>query len=316
MQLARRLFDSGVDNQGGAPESTGGAPASTGGAEIDVSTGGSTGEAFSWNDGWRDRLAAGSTDSAKELKQLERYESPEQIWRKARSLEQRMSAGELRSVKPKDASDAELAKWREENDIPADPTKYELQQPDGFKPPKEDDPFLNAFFKSAHGADFTQGQVNAAVGAFYGEVARAEEATAEAEAEAKQKTEDTLRAEWGTDYRANMNMANALLARAPEEIREGFSNGYLDDHTPIKASPAMMKWLVQMEREINPAATVVPSAGGDVGANIATEIDKYKKWMGDDNSPYRKGGEGKTAEEHQAYYRDLIEAKRKLDERK
>ncbi len=310
MHLPRRLFDSGVDGTGGG--STGG-PVSTGAA---ASTGdASTGDGFSWSDGWRERLAAGSTDADKELKQLSRYESPDQIWRKARELERRLSSGELRSVKPKDATEDDLKRWREENDIPSEPGKYQLALPEGRKPPKEDDPFLKAFFESAHSADFTQGQVNAAVGAFYNEVARAEEATEEAEAAARQKAEDTLRNEWGTDYRVNMNMAEALLARAPESIREQFANGYLADHTPIKASPDVYKWLVQMEREINPAATVVPGAGGNVGQSIATELDKYKTWMKSDSSPYWKGGEGKTADEHQARYRQLLEAAEKVKEK-
>jgi hypothetical protein len=86
-------------------------------------------------------------------------------------------------------------------------------------------------------------------------------------------TEDKLRQEWGADYRTNKAMAEALLARAPAGFRDRFMNGYLADHTPIKADPAeSWKWLVQMEREINPAATVVPGATGDLGKTIEAEL--------------------------------------------
>ncbi|TFH47951.1 MAG: hypothetical protein E4H01_07275 [Lysobacterales bacterium] len=299
MQLNRRLFDSAGEG------AAGGAPASTGGV-------GSTGGGFTWNDGWRSQLAAGSTDSGKELKQLERYESPEQIWRKARELERKMSAGELRSAKPEGGTDAEITKWRSENNVPAKPEEYEIHMAEGGIPPKDDDPFLQSFLKSAHAADYTQSQVNSAISSFYGEVAAQQTQIAEAEAEAAKRTDDQLHQEWGADYRVNKNMAEALLARAPEGFRDRFMNGYLDDHTPIKASPEAWKWLVQMEREVNAAATVLPGAGGDVGASIATELASLRKMMGNTNSEYWKGAD---AEKNQARYRQLIEAEEKVAKR-
>lgn len=305
MELARQLFDTagGYGSPGGLTST--GAAASTGASA-------STGNGFAWNDGWRDRLAAGSTDASKELKQLERYESPEQIWRKARELERKMSAGELRTAKPNSGTAEELTRWRSENGVPAKSEEYEIRVPEGGKPPKEDDPFLKAFLKDAHAADYTQGQVDSALASFYGEVSRQERAISEAEAEAEKRTEDTLRAEWGPDYRANKNMAAALLARAPEGFRDKFMNGYLDDHTPIKASGDAWKWLVQLEREINPAATVLPGAGGDVGQSVAAELVNMQKMMGNANSEYWKGP---NADKNQARYRDLVAAKQKLDAR-
>jgi hypothetical protein len=104
-------------------------------------------------------------------------------------------------------------------------------------------------------------------------------------------------------------MAEALLSRAPQGFRDRFMNGYLADHTPIRASAEAWKWLVQMEREINPAATVVPGASGDVGKTIEAEIIELKKLMGNENSKYWKGPE---AEKLQARYRELIAAQGKL----
>lgn len=301
--------------------STGAAPASTG---VPASTGalGSTGALAStgflastgigWGDDWRTRMAAGSTDMEKEIKQLERYESPEQVWRKARELERKLSSGELRSQLPKDARPEEIARWRQENGIPAKPEEYKINLPAGKQAPKEDDPFLKGFLKSAHEANYTQAQVDSAIASFYSEVDRQMDAISEAEKKAEAATEDKLRQEWGADYRTNKAMAEALLARAPAGFRDRFMNGYLADHTPIRASPEAWKWLVQMEREINPAATVLPGAGGDVGKSIATELTDLRKLMSDPNSKYWKGPE---AESLQARYRQLLDAEGRLKEK-
>ena len=104
-------------------------------------------------------------------------------------------------------------------------------------------------------------------------------------------------------------MAEALLTRAPAGFRDRFMNGYLADHTPIKASPEAWKWLVQMEREINPTASVMPGATGDVGKSIATELQDLRAMMGNRQSAYWKG---EKAEANQARYRQLLEADAKL----
>ena len=311
MSTDESMGSTGGGSTGGAPASTGGG-GSTGGS-ASTGGGGSTGAAvMGWGDDWRTRLVAGSTDPERELKQIERYESPEQIWRKARELERRMSSGEMKAALPKGASPEEVARWRTENGIPEKPEGYKINMPAGQEPPKEDDAFLKSFLASAHKANYTQEHVDAALSSFYAEVDRQQEAMTEAEKAAEQATEDALRQEWGADYRPNKAMAEALLARAPAGFRDRFMNGYLADHTPIKASPEAWKWLVQMEREINPASTVVPGAGGDLGKTIETELADLKKLMGNSESEYWKGPK---AEAMQNRYRQLLEAQEKLKQR-
>ena len=297
---------------------------STGGGREVGSTGGvvqSTGAAGStgisgWGDDWRARMAAATTDPEKEAKQLERYESPEQIWKKARQFESRLSAGELKSVLPKGASPEEISRWRQENGIPAKPEEYKITMPAGQQPPKEDDAFLKAFLISAHGANFTQGQVDAAVTSFYAEVNRQTQEIAEAEKKAVDLAEDKLRSEWGGDYRTNKAMAEALLARAPAGFRDRFMNGYFADRTLIRADPNSWKWLVQMEREINPMARVMPGAGGDLGKTLEAEIADLQKDMRNPNSDYFKAPmierDGVKDTPKAFRYRELISAQERM----
>lgn len=276
------------------------------------SAAGSTGAASfgGWGEGWRTQLAGANPD---ELKRLERFQGPENIYESYRALEKRLSAGELRPVLHKDARPEEVTRWRQEMGIPAKAEEYKINMPAGKQPPKEDDAFLKAFLASAHEANYTQAQVDKAVTAFYAEVERNDRAVTEAEAEATRKMEDQLRSEWGGDYRLNMTMADALLDRAPAGFRDRFMNGTLADGTPIKASPEARKWLVQLEREVNPAATVVPGAGGDVGKTLAAEIADLKACMSAPKGTpeYKKyweqGGE--------ARYRQLLDAQSKIQAR-
>jgi hypothetical protein len=296
-----------AQSTGGAPASTGGTPASTG---APASTGGASSTAgYSWTEGWRQHMAAGSTDPEKDLKQLERYESPEGIWKKARELERRMSSGELRTTLRKDATAQEIAAWRAENGIPAKPEEYKINLPAGRQMPKEDDPFVKAFLKRAHDSNMSQAHVDAAIAVFYEQVDQGVHAEQEKEAKLERETEDKLRQEWQGDYRVNKAMAEALLDRAPQGFKDRFLKGYLSDGTPIRADVASWKWLVQMEREINPASTVLPGSSGDLGKTIAGELDGLRKMMGDQNSEYWKGPK---AEANQKRYRELIGAEQKM----
>lgn len=277
----------------GSPASTG---ASTGAA---ASSGG-----FTWGDGWRQNLIAGSTfDPEQENKRLERYESPGQIYRSYRELESRVSSGEYKRQLPKGATAEETAKWRQENGIPAKAEDYKITMPAGKEPPKDDDGFLNAFRKSAFDSNYTQAQFDHAVQTFYAEVDRTLQATSENDKLAEAKMQETLRNEWGGDYKVNMAMAEGLLSRAPAGFRDRFMNARLDDGQLIKADPEAWKWLVQLEREINPTATVVPGYGADAGKNLEAEIADIEKFMRENRAAYNKD------EAKQKRLRDLYAAR-------
>jgi hypothetical protein len=66
---------------------------------------------FDWPDDWRDRFAG---EDKTFRRQLERYASPTDLARKARSLERKLSSGEYRRDLPANASDEDKAAWRAE----------------------------------------------------------------------------------------------------------------------------------------------------------------------------------------------------------
>jgi hypothetical protein len=279
--------------------------ASTGAASTGAASTGAA--AFSWGDGWRQQLAAGSTDPGKESSHLERFESPAQIYKSYRELTRKVNDEFVPKLKP-NATPEETAKWKADNGIPVKPEDYKITMPQGKEPPKEDDAFLATFRKSAHASNYSQAQFDSAVSMFYSEVERQVQTMGEAEKQAEVATDEKLRQEWGADYKLNKNMAEALLARAPQGFRDKFMNGYLNDRTPIKASTEAWKWLVQMEREINPAATVLPGQSGDLGKSIEAELKSLREMQKTNPKEYWK-------ESNQTRERELLVAKEKLEKK-
>jgi hypothetical protein len=134
----------------------------------------------------------------------------------------------------------------------------------------------------------------------------------EGDLSAKQTTEDALRAEWGNDYRVNINAIGGLLDTAPKEVSEAVLNARTSDGKAIMNDPAIVRWFVQLAREANPVATLVPGSAGTGPQAIDTEISSIEKLMGNKNSEYWKGP---TADKMQSRYRELLEARDRMKSR-
>jgi hypothetical protein len=314
---------------GGGSASTGGSVASTGGAygastagstggggSTVTSTGGST-AAFSWGDGWRERLAGGDE---KTLQRLGRFTDPDQIWKAYRELENRMHTGQLKPVLAKDAKPEEVAQWRKDMGIPEKPEGYTA--PEGLVIGDDQKDAITAFQATAHALNYTPQQYQDTLKWWYEAQDAQAEKQAENDAAVARATQDALRGEWqGHEYRANMNAVHSLLDKAPTVALEDGSKVPLKDlilgarlpnGIPIGSSPEALKWLAQVAREIDPAATVVPGVGANQPQAIADEINNLKVLMANKQSEYWKGPKAET---HQARYRELIDAQAKLKAR-
>lgn len=253
-----------------------------------------------WPENWRDEMAAGDE---KVRKQLDRYASPKDVSTALRALQTKLSSGELKSTLPKDAKPEDIARWREENGIPAKPEEYKL--PDGLVVGDADKPMVEGFLQRMHAKNAPPELVQEGIAYFY-ELQEAQAAKiAEADVSHKQEVEDTLRAEWGGEYRGNVNSIKAMLESAPGGIADIILSARSADGRALANQPAFMQWLAGTARELNPVATVVPAGGDQMGA-ISDEITKIEKLMGNRQSEYWKGP---GAEKMQARYRQLIEAR-------
>lgn len=267
-----------------------------------VSPGGSVDVKPTWPDDWRQVAAEGDE---KALKRFERYTSPADALKALIQAQNRISAGIKPTPLEKDASPEQIAQWRQENGIPDSPTGYDTALPDGLVLGEADKPIVDGFLKTAHDANLRPEQVKGVLGWYYTAQEEAEASRAQLEASQRQEAEESLRAEWGAQYRLNLNIAASLLDSAPSGIKEGILGARLADGTPLGNNPEVLRWFASMARELNPVATVVPGAGANAVSAIDDEISAIEKRMQTDRTAYFKD------EKAQVRYRELISARSK-----
>ena len=258
--------------------------------------------ASDWPDDWRQKYAAGDE---KKLKKLERYGSPQAALDALFNAQSRISSGELKAPLPANATPEEKAAWREENGIPAEPSGYKLDLSDGLIIGEADKPFVDEFLAVAHESNFKQEEVTKALDWFFEKQEAVVSQQAERDANARVAAFEQLREEFGPNYKQEVKIAMAVLDSAPEGVKGSFLAGRLADGTLIGDSPAIIRWLNTLSRELNPIGTVVPGSGTNAVQAVEAEREGLRKMMGDRKSEYWKGP---NAEKNQARYRELTSA--------
>jgi hypothetical protein len=267
--------------------------------------------AFDFNKDWRSALSKGDADLAKFLG---RYQSPDSAIKKFKEINDDIKAGKYRKPLGDDASDEEKAAYRKEQGIPDKPDGYYEALPDGLVIGDDDKPYVGKFLESMHGVDAPPKMVNAALDAYYANVQEQAEAQAALIEEQRRSGEDELAQEWGADKKRNINAVKSYLATLPADVSQALAGAMAQapdgkHMLPIGNNPAVVKWLASLALEANPLSTVVPGAGANQASAIADEIAAIEGRMRTDRSGYNKD------EKMQARYRELIDAKIKLDAR-
>lgn len=236
-----------------------------------------------WPEDWQARMAGEDKD---ELKQVSRYQSPTDIWKKARSLEKRLSSGEFKAVLPKDPKPEEIAAWRKDNGIPDKPESYDLKD---LKIPAADKEIVGAFLKSAHDANMTPDQAKVAVGNYYAIQEQQSKARAQKDDEQRHAALDSLNADWGGSFRRNVNLIEGtVLAAFPEDVRTLIKSARLPDGTALFNNVAALKGLAALALQINPAGIVAPAGGGDLAKPALQEYKELQTLMREKRSVYNK----------------------------
>ena len=172
--------------------------------------------------------------------------------------------------------------------------------PGGIKFDESDQPTIDNYLKAAHANDWTQEQVTQGLMNFH-EVQKAQaDQIAQLDNEHRQKGEDTLRAEWGADYRRQVNAVDNLIATMPADLADTFINGRLADGTKIGADPRIIRWLSSLAADY----PSLVSEGGDVAASQETRLNELRALVKDRRSDYYKGPQSASL---QAEYRNLLD---------
>lgn len=278
-----------------------------------------------WPDDWRERMAAthgGKDEKAvqKELKRLQRFTDPTAVYGSYRELDGRFNEGGLVKIPGKDAKPDDVKAFYKSLGVPEKPEAYldNLQLADGKVLGEADKPIFADFAKAAHEAGYTAPQV-AKAASWYLDL-QEKQAAEQYEADERFRSESTaaLNEKWGEARKANIGAIATLFAEAPggsnpdadDSLMARILGGRTKDGRIIGDDPDIVSWLSQIAREVNPAATIVPSGQGVTGKTIDDEIADIETFMHTDRAAYFKD------DAKQARYRDLLTARDKIRARK
>jgi hypothetical protein len=241
-----------------------------------------------WGDDWREKYA---DKDDKRLNLLKRYASPKDVLDAHFALKQRVDSGELKAHKPlpANANPQEIANYRKENGIPENAGDYLSNLPNGLVIGDEDKPALTNFAEAMHKSNVPPAVVHQAI-AWYNSWQEQQAADIEkADQQSKAKSEDELRAQWGKDYRTNVNVGKQfLLNTAGEELAQDIMEAVLPDGSRIGDSAQALQWLAKAGREMNPVATLLPNDGGNAAQTVNDEIAKIENVMRTKRAEYNR----------------------------
>lgn len=260
---------------------------------------------------WRQKLAG---EDEKALKRLERFKSPKDVFTAYRALEAKMSSGEVKSSLPDDASEEEIAAYRKDHGIPETPDGYLEALPSGVVVGDDDREMMNSFLEKVHAKNASPEFVSEAIDWYYQTQEESIAAQAEADKQRRQEAEEELRAEWGAEYRSNINSIKAFLETAPASedgtaLSELLLGARLADGTPLGDHPSALRWLAKLADEANPAGFVAPGVAGNQADTIESEITEIEKTMRTNRKAYDKD------QKMQERYLQLLDARDKLKQR-
>lgn len=254
-------------------------------------------------DDWRARMAG---DDPELLKFLGRHGNEAAAIKEFKKLHGEIRSGKYLKQPDDNATDTEKENWRKAMGVPEKPEGYLEKLPDGLVVGDDDKPYVSEFLTAMHEAGAPPAQTNAALAAYYKILEGQSAKEAELLAEAKTTSEDTLREEWGNDYRRNLTAMHSYLDQQPAAVKEAFTNGFGADGKPLGYNAEVLKWLVATALDKNPLATVVPGAGANQASAVADEIAGIEKTMRENRATYNKD------KAMQARYLELLEARDRL----
>lgn len=263
-------------------------------------------------DDWRSALLgevpADATDDVRKeheslFKLAQRYTTQKEVLKALRAANVKISSGSLKTPLAKDATEAQIKEWRDDNGIPQAPEGYKLELGDGVVLGDEDRGLVAGFLQSMHKEHAPPALVSAAVKSYL--AMRDEEvgALVAANEETVKATRIELTDEWGAkDFEGNRLGINAMLGAAGKDVADAFQEAAGADGIKILAKAPIMRWLAQNARETGYVGATL-TYGTDGGASLQAEMASIEKRMREDPSGYYKD------EAMQKRYTDLAIAK-------
>lgn len=255
-----------------------------------------------WPDDWREKAAqhysAGDEKAYKrELKRLQGVTDPAGMYGMYRELESKFTSGGLIKKPGKDAKPEEVSEFHKAIGVPEKVEDYfkDLKLDNGAVLGDADKPLASAFAEAMHKAGTPAPAVQAALNWYFANQENQAAALDEFDDSFRKESEQQLKEEYGPALKRMTNSVAGLFAAAPggtDLKNEGslyarLMGGRTADGKLIGNDPDIVRWMVGLVREVNPAATVVEDGAGG-GKSIDTEISEIETVMRTDRRRYDK----------------------------
>lgn len=251
------------------------------------------------NANWRDPFAGEDTKFKSEL---ERFDTPADMGKAYREARATISSGNLKQAPDENATPEDLAAFRAANNIPAEAKGYLDNLPEGLVLGDDDKEIFEDFAGAMHEMNVEPAVMHKVIDWYNGFAEDQQDYQAELDNEHHQETEEALRSEWGTDYRANINLIGSLIETTfGEENASAILNARDPDGRAIMNIPGVLEGLASIQRKINPVTQLAPKTGGTPQQTLEDEIGRLEKFMRDDRPAYNKD------EKSQARLRELYQ---------
>jgi hypothetical protein len=221
-------------------------------------------------------------------KLLERFQSPADVAKALIAAQQKIRSGEYKRAAPAGDNPEEIKAWRDEQGIPDSPDGYEIPGVDLATLDPDTKATIDHMRTRLHGENFDKGKATV-VASILQEVATMQaERTAEADATRMDNVEDTLRAEWGPEYRKNLNMNGALLSQHFGDEMDDVLKARMPNGTRLADHPVFNKFLNAMARATGNDVMFDGDVNG--GKSVDARIQEIKQIMETNiNEYYAKG---------------------------
>jgi hypothetical protein len=251
------------------------------------------------NRNWREDFAG---DDDKFKSQLERYQSPADLGKAFREQRATISSGAYKQAPGADATPEDISAYREANGIPAEASGYLENLPDGLVMGDGDKAIFEDFAGAMHEMNVDPTVMHKAIEWYNGFAEREQDALAEMDHTQHTETVDELRNEWGTDYRANINLVGSHIeTQFGQEAAEALLNARSPDGRAIMNIPGVLQGFMTAARAINPVAQLAPRTDRTAVETLDEEISGIEKTMRENRDAYNKD------EKMQARYRELLQ---------
>lgn len=232
-----------------------------------------------WRQDWVAKAGYEGEDATSVANMLERVADPATLLKNYKEAQDRIRKGEISNGLPENATDEQIAAYREANGIPPEPSAYQLQLEQGFELSDTQKEIFDSVFEQAHSGNVPNEVMSQMTNSFLKAQAKIIERQQQQDGIDAQQAAQVLKENWQGDYQTNINMIDGLLNQLPENVRDAFKGARMEDGRGVLNSPEIAQFLVDLARKANPAGAVVPNANNPVQA-IEDEIAQLESRMG------------------------------------